>query len=85
MYVEFKIVRKAYGISRLFDNVTKKDLVTMRNAVMNIIGSRTGYYRVFRGEKYLTEEQQKEIKNYFESKGYVNSNLFDGYIEEYNA
>ena len=85
MYVEFKIVRKAYGLSRMFDNVAKKDVVSMRNAVMNIIGSRTGYYRVFRGEKYLTEEQQKEIMEYFQSRGYVNTSLFDGYIEEYNA
>ena len=51
----------------------------------NIIGSRTGYYRVFRGEKYLTEEQQKEIMEYFQSRGHVNTSLFYGYIEEYNA
>ena len=84
-FVEFKIEHKAWGLKRMFDRVVQADAVRMKSQVMKYLGGHTAYYRYYRGEKLLSEEQQEWIANLFRQKGYSADNLFEHYVDRYNS
>ena len=49
--------------------------------VMDVLGNRTTYYRVHRGEKHLTPEMQEQVKKVFAEYGYGEP-TYDHYAEE---
>ena len=73
--------RYAKGGSHMYDEVRMKHFDEIKNRVKRILGGRTSYYRCMRGEKLITEEQQKSIAYLFKSYGYDADNLYDEYIE----
>jgi len=85
MYVEYKVVRKAWGFKKMYDKVAVNDLPRMKTRIMCYLQGRNSYYRYFRGEKLLTEEQQQWIQEYFKANGYEADDLFDKYVEVYNT
>jgi len=75
------IVKTAWGLSHLYDEVKHVDARRMKYAVMSAMSSRTSYYRVHRGEKHLSPEEQKAVKQVFASYGYGEPQ-YDYYAEE---
>ena len=84
-FVELKLEHKAWGMKHIYDKVTKADAGRMKASIMGYLGGYTAYYRYYRGEKLLSEEQQKWIANLFKQKGYPADNLFDHYVDRYNS
>lgn len=80
----FKRVRQfkaAWGLTHLYDQVRHSDVHTLKFAVMDIVGNRTTYYRVHRGERHLTPEQQEQVKQLFAKYGYEEP-TYDHYAQE---
>jgi len=75
------VVKTAWGLSHLYDDVKHKDAHIMKYAVMNAMGSRTSYYRINRGEKHLFPEGQEAVKQVFADYGYGEPR-YDYYGEE---
>ena len=65
----------------LYDNVKHKDAANLRCRVMGILGGKTNYYRVYRGEMHVAPEKQQEINHVFAEYGYQPPR-FDHYREE---
>lgn len=75
------IVKTAWGLSQFYDEVKHKDTALIKSAVMNAMSSRTSYYRVNRGEKHLSPEEQEAVKQVFAAYGYGEPR-YDHYGEE---
>lgn len=76
--------RMAWGFSKLFADVLQRDNGHLRYTLMEYLGGRTNYYRYNRGDKLLTEEQQKYILKIFRQQGYKQPLEFDGYASVYD-
>lgn len=83
MFSEAIAKRYAKGAKHLFDEVRMKHYGTFKLRVQGILGGRTSYYRCLRGEKLITEEQQKRIVHLFKSYGYETDHLFDDFVYSY--
>lgn len=83
MFSEAVVKRYAKGARRMFDEVRMKHFEVLKDRVMRILGGRTSYYRCMRGEKLISEEQQKRIADLFGSYGYDAADLYDEYIYSY--
>ena len=73
--------KAAWGFSHLYDQVKHVEMQTIKYRVMDILGNRTTYYRVHRGEKHLTPEMQEQVKKVFSEYGYGEP-AYDHYAEE---
>lgn len=83
MYSEAVIKRFAKKATHMYDEVRMKHYATIKGGVRRILGGRSSYYRCMRGEKLISEEQQKRIATLFESYGYSADNLYDEYVYSY--
>lgn len=75
-----RIVNAAWGFKSLYAQVRQQDVTTLRFRMMDLLGSRTYYYRYYRGEKLLSPEQQQAIGKLFADYGY-DMPQFDGFKE----
>lgn len=66
--------KAAWGFSHLYDQVKHVEMQTIKYRVMDVLGNRTSYYRVHRGEKHLTPEMQEQVKQVFAEYGYFPQN-----------
>ena len=76
--------KAAWGFSHLYDQVKHVEMQTIKYRVMDVLGNRTTYYRVHRGEKHLTPEMQEQVKKVFAEYGYGEP-AYDHYAESGNA
>lgn len=78
-------VRKAWGFSQLYKNVSRRYVPDARKEVHAYLGSgQSTYYRVHHGERKLTPKQQKDILNILAKYGSIADVDFDHYVEEYD-
>ena len=68
-----------YFLSRT--EVKHVEMQTIKYRIMDVLGNRTTYYRVHRGEKHLTPEMQEQVKKVFAEYGYGEP-AYDHYAEE---
>lgn len=80
-FMRARIVMAAWGMQSLYDNVKYKDTANLRCRVIGILGGKTNYYRVFRGEMHVSPEKQQEVNHAFAEYGYQPPR-FDHYREE---
>ena len=83
LFVEKRIIRSAWGFSKLFLDVKRVDDTPIRREIQEYLGSRTTYYRYMNGVLTLTPEQQNDIFDIFRAYGYTAKRDFDGYIDRY--
>jgi len=77
MYQKIQTVRVAYGFSRSFDALLKRDDTPIRKALVKYLGCKRSYYWYLRGEKPLMPEQQAWIENLFRQRGYEGGVIYD--------
>ena len=79
-YCEKKLVRKAWGFSHLYDNVSKYHKAEARQRVRSYFSKGMGpYYRFHHGENMLTPKQQDDIMQILAQFGSIEGIKFDHY------
>ena len=74
----------AWGFGKLYYDTRHRDEVALRAAIKGYLGSEAAYYRVNRGAKLLTPEQQEYILGLFRKLGYSKGLEFEHYVETYD-
>ena len=84
-YLEKKIVRKAWGFSRIYRNVPQKEKAEARMYVKNYFSSGNGpYYRYYHGENLLSPKQQEDIMKILADYGPTEDLAFDHYVTDFD-
>lgn len=81
MFKELRVIRSAWGFSRLFAPVRATDIASLRADVKNYLGGNGTYSRYKLGRRLLTPEQQRDILNIFRRYGYAEETQFDHYVD----
>ena len=76
-----RMIRTAWGLARLFDEVCVGDAPTLRKRLKTMLGGNGSYYRFHHGTRRLTPEQQAEVRQLFARFGYGNVD-FEHYRDE---
>ena len=80
-FKEKRLVRKAWGFTKLYDNVPQRQRAEARQSVHAFFGRGNGpYYRAHHGEIMLSPEQQKEIMRILSKFGSTEGIKFDHYV-----
>ena len=83
LFVEKRVIRSAWGFSKLFLDVKRVDDTPIRREIQRYLGCRSTYYRYMSGRFTLTPEQQADILEIFRTYGYTAPRDFDNYVEHY--
>ena len=84
-YLEKKIVRKAWGFSRIYRNVPQKEKAEARMYVKSYFSSGNGpYYRYHHGENLLSPKQQEDIMKILADYGPTEDLAFDHYVTDFD-
>ena len=84
-YLEKKIVRKAWGFSRIYRNVPQKEKAEARMYVKSYFSSGNGpYYRYHHGENLLSPKQQEDIMKILADYGPTEDLAFDHYVADFD-
>lgn len=75
-------IRVAWGTKHLLNRIPHEDAVSIRKQLIWHFG-KSGYYRFYREERYLTPKEQNFIKQAFRNKGITTEPTFERYTEEY--
>ncbi len=75
-------VHVTWGLKRLLDRIPYGDAVSIRSQLVGHYG-KTGYYRLYRGERGLMPKDQAYIKQLFRNKGIKEEPAYQRYTEEY--
>ena len=82
---EKRLVKKAWGFTRLYDNVPQRQKAEARQCVHALFGSGNGpYYRVHHGEKMLSPKEQEEILGVLAKFGSIEGVKFDHYVTDWD-
>ena len=82
---EKKLVEKAWGFTRLYDNVPREQRALARRYVHAVFGGGNGpYYRAHNGEKMLWPQKQEEILEVLATFGSIEGIRFDHYVTDWN-
>ena len=81
-FLEKRIERQAWGMDKLFEKVFYNDAMSIRKALLGMLGNKGGYYRYNRGEKYLSATQQERVRAVFRRYGYERVE-FGHYVDRY--
>ena len=82
---EKKLVKKAWGFSRIYDNVPRWQKAKARQCVHALFGGGNGpYYRVHHGENMLSPQKQEEILAVLAKFGSIEGIEFDHYVTDWN-
>jgi hypothetical protein len=82
---EKRLVEKAWGFTKIYDNVPRRDKAEARQRVHALFGSGNGpYYRVHHGEKRLTPKEQEEILDVLAKFGSTEGIRFDHYVTDWD-
>lgn len=84
-FCEKKLVKKAWGFTKLYNNVPKNLKVEARQCVHAYFGRGQGpYYRVHHGENMLSPKQQEDILNIIAKYGPIEGVQFDHYVTDWD-
>lgn len=87
-FEEIRLVKKAFGFSRLYDQVLKRDYTAMRKELVDYFHGKRQYYWYMKGERALLPGQQDWMRQWLRGWGYEWELPFDryedGYIYRYN-
>ena len=84
-YLEKKIVRKAWGFSRIYRNVPHNQKAEARMYVKSYFSSGNGpYYRYHHGENLLSPKQQEDIMKILADYGPTEDLAFDHYVTDFD-
>ena len=75
-----QIVKIAYGISRIYDNVPYAKKKSIMFSIQGLF-SKTTYYRIYRKERHLWPKEQQAIQQIFNSYEIKEPVVFDEYHE----
>lgn len=82
---EKRLVEKAWGFTRLYDDVPKEQKAEARRCVRSYFSSGNGpYYRVHHGEKLLSPREQDDIIKIIATFGSTEGIKFDHYIVDWD-
>lgn len=76
-------VRLAYGITHLYDNLTKRNAEKLWKLIHNYIGNAV-YYRIRNKERAIRPEEEAFIRKAFLEAGITEEPQFDEYKEQYD-
>lgn len=76
-------VRFAKGFVGILENLPHKEMQTVISRLMGYFNRRT-YYRVRKGERLLSPDEQQKIRKIIKSCGVAQVLEFDEYLEDYN-
>lgn len=82
-FVEARKQTLAWGMSRLFVGIPSWQATAIRHEIIPLFGSRSTYYRFYRGEFLITPKRQEEIAAIFARYGYTQPRRYDRTIEDY--
>lgn len=84
-YLEKKIVKKAWGFSRIYRNVPHNQKAEARMYVKSYFSSGNGpYYRYHHGENLLSPKQQEDIMKILADYGPTEDLAFDHYVTDFD-
>lgn len=72
----------ARGIKHLLDPLPHSDAEIIKHQMLKHFG-KTLYYRFWRGERFISPDQQKYIQQLFLKKGITTTPLYEEYVEQY--
>jgi hypothetical protein len=78
-----ELVRCAYGISHLYDNLLHKQYLKIKKIIHDYLGH-SHYYRVRNKLLPIKPEEQAFIRELFIKEGIETEPLFDEYVEHYD-
>ena len=82
---EKKLVKKAWGFTKLYDNVPHWQKAEARQCVHALFGGGNGpYYRVHHGENMLSPQKQEEILKVVAMFGSIEGIGFDHYVTDWD-
>ena len=82
---EKKLVQKAWGFTKLYDNIPRWQRAEARHCVRSYFSGGNGpYYRYHHGENLLSPEQQEEIMKIIAMFGSTEGIKFDHYVTEWD-
>lgn len=73
----------ALGITNLYDHMLHSEAVVIKQQLIKYF-NRSTYYRLWRKERLITPNEQKDVRQIFLSRGITNEPLYDEYIEQYD-
>ena len=84
-FSECKLIRKAWGFTKLYKDVPSHLKSVARQQVMNYFSSGNGpYYRYHHGENLLSPRQQEDIIKIVATCGSTKPAVFDHYVEDFD-
>ena len=84
-YREKRLVKKAWGFTRLYNNIPQRQKAEARQCVRALFGSGNGpYYRAHHGEIMLSPQKQEEILTVLAKFGSVDGIQFDHYVTDWD-
>ena len=84
-FKEVKLVRKAWGFSRIYKNVPNHLMAEARRCVMNYFSRGCGpYYRYHHGDNRLSPSQQRDILDILGKYGSIDDLAFDHYTTDFD-
>jgi len=83
LYWEKRTERVAYGFEHFFAQVLKSDFTAIRKRLTSYFHGPRQYYWYVRGERGLTEEQQRFVRSVFAEYGYTDLPDFSRNEDEY--
>lgn len=82
---EKRLVQRAWGFRKLYDNVPKWQKAEARACVRSYFSGGCGpYYRVHNGESTISPKQQEEIMKIIAQFGSTEGIRFDHYVTDWN-
>ena len=82
---EKRLVRKAWGFTKLYHNVPQRQKAEARQSVHAFFGRGNGpYYRAHHGELMLSPKQQEEIMKIIAKFGSTEGISFDHYVTDWD-
>ena len=82
---EKRLVRKAWGFTKLYDNVPQRQKAEARQSVHAFFGRGNGpYYRAHHGELMLSPKEQEEIIKILSKFGSTEGIKFDHYVTDWD-
>ena len=84
-FKEKKLVNKAWGFTKIYDNVPQRQKAEARACVHSFFGRGNGpYYRVHHGENKLSPKEQEEILKILAKFGSIEGIQFDHYVTDWD-
>lgn len=82
-FIEDRPMRLAHGMKGLLAGVGYELGIALRNRLFDIFGSRSQYYRYYRGRWPISPSQQKLVAELFREYGINREPKFDAYTDGY--